>query len=92
MKENNKIINPKDIELSQNLKNENPKYNPISITESQNPKIKEYRIEDDDSEDEEIDINLNEELAEVADQLRGKADDELKKIYYLNKKTYQYFV
>jgi hypothetical protein len=38
MKENNKIINPKDIELSQNLKNEKPKHNPISITESQNPK------------------------------------------------------
>ena len=91
MKENNKIINPKDIELSQNLKNEKPKYNPISITESQNPKTKEYRIEDDDSEDEEIDINLNEELAEVADQLRGKADDELKKNLLFEQKNISVF-
>ena len=40
----------------------------------------------------EVDIKRNEEQAKSQNKLCVKADEELKTIYYSNKKAYQYFI
>ena len=65
-------------------------YNKIANTESNSER--EYRHEDDDeSEEEELDVNFQEELKDVAEELRGQADNELKKHLLFEQKDISVF-
>ena len=75
---NEKEEEPKETE-DFSKKESNLKSSQNLIQSSEKPE-REYRIEDDDdSEEEQLDVDLKEELADIAGELRGQADNELKK-------------
>ncbi len=85
-----KTEEPKETEDFPN-KESNLKSSQNLIQPSEKPE-REYRIEDDDdSEEEELDLDFKEELAEIASDLRGQADNELKKHLLFEQKNISIF-